>query len=89
MNQPAHTRAAVAVLLAASHGQVVPQLTPSLLPTDGAGRSHLTRPPRPAMLYVICAEVVCLAEETLKAGGPFYLVSMPGGVKDPTQGVNV
>ena len=22
-------------------------------------------------------------------GGPFYLVSMPGEVKDPTQGVNV
>ena len=32
---------------------------------------------------------LCLSEETLKAGGPFYLVSMPGGVKDPTQGVNV
>ena len=32
---------------------------------------------------------LCLSEETLKAGGPFYLVSMPGDVKDPTQGVNV
>ena len=32
---------------------------------------------------------LCLLEETLKAGGPFYLVSMPGEVKDPTQGVNV
>ena len=31
---------------------------------------------------------LCLLEETLKAGGPFYLVSMPE-VKDPTQGVNV
>ena len=30
-----------------------------------------------------------LSEETLKAGGPFYLVSMPGQIKDPTQGVNV
>ena len=30
-----------------------------------------------------------LSEETLQAGGPFYLVSMPGEVKDPTQGVNV
>ena len=32
----------------------------------------------------------CLSEETipLKAGAPFYLVSMPGKVKDPTQGVN-
>ena len=32
---------------------------------------------------------LCLSEETLKAGGAFYLVSMPGEVKDPTQGVNV
>ena len=32
---------------------------------------------------------VCLSEETLKASGPFYLVSMPGEVKDATQGVNV
>ena len=32
---------------------------------------------------------LCLLEETLKAGGPFYLVSMPGEVKVPTQGVNV
>ena len=32
---------------------------------------------------------LCLSEETLKAGGPFYLVSMPGEVKDPTQGVNL
>ena len=35
---------------------------------------------------------LCLSEEILKAGGPFYLVSMPGGVKDPTYepyGVNV
>ena len=32
---------------------------------------------------------LCLSEETLKAGGPFYMVSMPGEVKDPTQGVNV
>ena len=32
---------------------------------------------------------VCLSEKTLKAGGPFYLVSTPGEVKDPTQGVNV
>ena len=31
----------------------------------------------------------CLSEETLKAVGPFYLVSMPGEIKDPTQGVNV
>ena len=30
-----------------------------------------------------------LSEETLKAGGPFYLVFMPGEVKYPPQGVNV
>ena len=32
---------------------------------------------------------VCLSKKTLKAGGSFYLVSMPGEVKDPTQGENV
>ncbi len=26
----------------------------------------------------------CLSEETLKAAGPFYLVYVPGEVKDPT-----
>ena len=31
----------------------------------------------------------CVFRKTLKAGGPFYLVSMPGEVKDPTQRVNV
>ena len=31
---------------------------------------------------------LCLSEETLKAGGPFYLLSMSREVKDPTQGVN-
>ena len=31
----------------------------------------------------------CLSDETVKAVRPFYLVSMPGEVKDPTQGVNV
>ena len=32
---------------------------------------------------------LCLSEKTLKADGPFYLVSMPGEVKDPTQGGNM
>ena len=31
----------------------------------------------------------CLSDETLYAVGPFYLVFMPGEVKDPTKGVNV
>ena len=26
----------------------------------------------------------CISDDTLKAVGPFYLVSMPGEVKDPT-----
>ena len=29
----------------------------------------------------------CLSEETLKCVGPFYLVSMPGEVKDPLTGI--
>ena len=32
---------------------------------------------------------LCLSEETLTAGGPFYLVSVPGKVKGLTQRVNV
>ena len=31
----------------------------------------------------------CLSEETLKAGSPFYIVSILGEVKVPTQGINV
>ena len=34
-------------------------------------------------VYPLCQ---CLSEEKLKAVGPFYLVSMPGEVKDPTKG---
>ena len=40
-------------------------------------------------LYIRDCESLCLSDETLKAVGPFYLVSMPGEVKDPTQGVNM
>ena len=40
-------------------------------------------------LYIRDCEYLCLSDETLKAVGPFYLVSMPGEVKYPTQGVNV
>ena len=39
--------------------------------------------------YIRDCVYLCLSDETLKAVGPFYLVSMPGEVKDPTQGVNV
>ena len=40
-------------------------------------------------LYIRDCESLCLSDETVKAVGPFYQVSMPGEVKDPTQGVNV
>ena len=40
-------------------------------------------------LYIRDCVSLCLSDETLKAVGPFYLVSMPGEVKVPTQGLNV
>ena len=40
-------------------------------------------------LHLIVQLVQCLSDETVKAVGPFYLVSMPGEVQYPTQGVNV
>ena len=42
-------------------------------------------------LYIRDCEYLCLSDETVTAVGPFYLVSMPVEVKDPTvtQGVNV
>ena len=33
--------------------------------------------------------LLCLSDETLKAVGPFYMASMPGEVKDPTQMCNL
>ena len=51
----------------------------SILPT-AISKPRQFRPPH------IC---LCLSEETPIASGPFYLVSMRGEVKDPTQGVNV
>ena len=35
-------------------------------------------------LYIRDCVSLCLLDETLKAVDPFYLVSMPGEVKDPT-----
>ena len=35
-------------------------------------------------LYIRDCVYLCLSDETLKAVGPFYLVSMPGEVKYPT-----
>ena len=43
----------------------------------------------PRVLSYTHCESLCLSDETVKAVGPFYLVSIPGEVKDPTQGVNV
>ena len=48
-----------------------------------------SRGPKPPTAVSFTATYVCLSEETLKAVGPLYRVSMPGDVKDPTQGVNV
>ena len=38
-----------------------------------------------SILFRDCVSL-CLSDETLKAVGPFYLVSMPGEEKYPTQG---
>ena len=52
----------------------------------------------PVMVYFRCKNLalnirdcvsLCLSYQTLKAVGPFYLVSMSGEVKYPTPGVNV
>ena len=40
-------------------------------------------------IYIRDCEALCLSDETVNAVGPFYLASMPGEVKYPTQGVNV
>ena len=50
-------------------------------------QSHL--PPFRNLGNFIYLTFACVFRKTLKVGGPFYLVSMPGEVKDPTQGVNV
>ena len=47
-------------------------------------QSHL--PPFQNLGSFVHPTFACLSEEPLKAGGPFFLVSMPGEVKNPTQG---
>ena len=54
----------------------------------GPGTWHVIRCKNLA-LYIRDCVSLCLSEEKLKAVGPFSLVSMPGEVKYPTQGVNV
>ena len=51
----------------------------------GLGTQHAIRCKHLALNIRDC-ESLCLSEETLKAVGPFYVVSMPGEVKDPTWG---
>ena len=70
-----------------------PRVVVSTAACHAAGRGSL---PGPGTLlgvktWLSALEIVylCLSEETVKAVGPFYLVSMPGEVKDATQGVNV
>ena len=67
------------------------------------GRSLITRPARIQFpgweaiiircknltLYIRDCESRCLSDETLKAVCPFYLVSITGKVKYPTQGINL
>ena len=55
----------------------------------GGGRWWRREDTKNLALYIRDCESLCLSDETLKAVGPFYLVAMPGVVKDPTQGVNV
>ena len=50
---------------------------------------HSIMPHQYMALYIRDCESLCLSDETVKAIGPFYLVAMPGEVKDPTQGANV
>ena len=59
--------------------------------TVNRGDGGLIPPTVVSKLRQFCSHHIylCLLEETLKASGPFCLVSMPGEVKDPTQGVNV
>ena len=56
--------------------------------TPGPGTWHVVRRKNPALNIRDCVSL-CLSHEPLKAVGPFYLVSMPGDVKDLPQGVNV
>ena len=54
----------------------------------GLGTWHVIRCKTLALNIRDC-ESLCLSKETLKAVDPFYMVYMPGEVKDPTQGVNL
>ena len=46
--------------------------------------SHCEKPRFGTLAIPFTPLCQCLSEEILKAVGPFYLVSMPGELKDPT-----
>ena len=50
-------------------------------------QSHL--PPFQNLGNFVHPTFACVFRKTLKADGPWYLVTTPGEVKDPTKGVNV
>ena len=54
---------------------------------DQVGLCSIIRCKNLALNIINCLSL-CLSEETLKAVGHFYLVSTPGEVKDPKQGVH-
>ena len=56
-----------------------PFVTPAFAPRT----RHIIRCKNMA-LYIRDCVSLCLSDETLKAVGPFYLVSMPGEVEYPT-----
>ena len=61
-----------------------------MVPRSGTEvRQHNIGPATQLALNVTDCVALCLSDEELKAVGPFYLVSMPGEVKYPTQEVNV
>ena len=74
------TSAPVGSVGCAVERQTVNQGDCSSIPSTAVSKLRQFRSPH------IC---LCLLEETLNAGGPFYLVSIQGDVKDPTQVVNV
>ena len=45
-------------------------------------------PPAAVSKFSFTSHCLCHSEKTLNAGNPFYLVSTPGEVKDPTQGTH-
>ena len=51
----------------------------------GSSRVRIALVPPPNFANFVSPLCQCLSQETLKSIGPFYLVSMPEEVDDPTQ----